>query len=62
MLLCVALCVCVVDDCVLCVCFLREVFRSPNGCGERRCDGCLLWAACGGVCSVYVADDCVLVV
>lgn len=53
---------CVVDDCVLCVCFLREVFRSPNGCGERRCDGCLLWAACGGVCSVYVVDDCVLVV
>ena len=47
---------------MLCVCFLREVFRSLNGCGERRCDGCLLWAACGGVCSVYVADDCVLVV
>lgn len=60
MLLCVALCGCV---CVCGgVCFLREVFSSPNGCGERRCDGCLLWAACGGVCSVYVADDCVLVV
>lgn len=59
MLLCVGVCV---WWCVLCVCFLREVFSNPNKCGERRCDGCLLWAACGGVCSVYVADDCVLVV
>lgn len=47
---------------MLVLCFLREVFSNPNKCGERRCDGCLLRAVCGGVCSVHVADDCVLVV
>ena len=53
------LCGCMWWECVLVLCFLREVFSSPNKCGERRCDGCLLWAVCGGVCSVHVADDCV---